>query len=297
VNYKVLRDDFFVVHGTLDGRDYYTKFILDRGYAAGFTFAWDSRALPSGDRVAVLMSNSFFPADTGNAPSIAETQPAQPVINPPPEPQRPSSGGTSYGSGFFVTSDGLMVTNNHVVEKCTSITVGGSNPAVVTARDVGNDLALIRTSYPGTAAALRSASIGLGDVVYALGYPFAGTLDNGLNITNGLVSSLSGIQNDSRYVQITAAVQPGNSGGPLVDEFGNIAGVVSARLDDLNMLRTSGMLPQNVNFAIRSDFVMSFLRANSVEPTAIPSIAKQTAADIARAGRSFTAQIVCVERS
>ncbi len=296
VTYKVLRDDFFVVSGTLDGRNYYTKYLLDRGFASGFTFAWDARVLPSGDRIAVLMSNSFFPAFASGSASVAEAEPAQPTTSPPPEPQRPASGGgISTGSGFFVTSDGLMVTNNHVVEKCTSITVGGSSPAVVAARDVGNDLALIRTSYPGTAAALRTASIGLGDVVYALGYPFAGTLDNGLNITNGLVSSLSGIQNDSRYVQITAAVQPGNSGGPLVDEFGNVAGVVSARLDDLNMLKTSGMLPQNVNFAIRSDFVMSFLRANSVEPTGSPSVVKQAASDIARAGRSFTAQIVCVE--
>lgn len=303
VTYKVMRDDFFVVSGKLGKRNYYTKYFADRGYASGFTLSWNAISFPQGDRVAVLMSNTFFPASAGGAPAVSEAEPdTAPVYAPPvaPEPTAPpleaeARGGTSYGSGFFVSSDGLLVTNNHVVERCTTITVVGSGPAVVAARDVANDLALLRTRTGSFAVGLRNTPINLGEQVYALGYPYAGTLDNGLNITNGLISSLSGIQNDSRYIQITAAVQPGNSGGPLVDESGNLTGVVTARLDDLNMLKKSGALPQNVNFAIRSDFVLSFLRANSVEPSATVSSTRLPASDIAKAGRSFTAQVVCVD--
>lgn len=302
VKYKVLRSDFFVVSGTLGSRDYYTKFAYDRGYLVGFTLAWDPTRMGVGDRLAVLMSNTFFPGVKPEASPIAEDRsepmPAQVAAVPPPAPAQPepSRGGVSTGSGFFVKDDGLVVTNNHVVENCTSIDVLKAGSATILARDVSNDLALLRTAGQGRSVQFRASPIQLGEAVYALGYPYAGTLDNGLNFTNGLVSSLAGIQNDSRYIQVTAAVQPGNSGGPLMDEFGTVAGVVTARLNDINMLKNSGSLPQNVNFAIRSDFVMSFLRANGIEPnSAGGSGVKMPASDIAARGREFTVQIVCAE--
>lgn len=302
VKYKVLRDDFFVVSGTLGSRDYYTKFAYDRGYLVGFTLAWDPIRMGVGDRLAVLMSNTFFPGVTPETSPIVEDRPesapAPVAVTPPPTPAQPepSRGGVSTGSGFFVKDDGLVVTNNHVVENCTSVDVLKVGSASVVARDVSNDLALLRTVGQGRSVRFRASPIQLGEAVYALGYPYAGTLDNGLNFTNGLVSSLAGIQNDSRYIQVTAAVQPGNSGGPLMDEFGGVAGVVTARLNDINMLKSSGSLPQNVNFAIRSDFVMSFLRANGIEPNAASGAgARMPASDIAARGREFTVQIVCTE--
>jgi serine protease Do len=300
VKYKVLRDDFFVVSGTLGSRDYYTKYAYDRGYLTGFTLAWEPTRMGVGDRLAVLMSNTFFPGVKPESSPIVEDrpEPAQTAVAPAPvpSPAEPSRGGVSSGSGFFVKDEGLLVTNNHVVENCTSIDVLKVGPATILARDVSNDLALLRTAGQGHSVQLRASPIQLGEAVYALGYPFAGTLDNGLNFTNGLVSSLAGIQNDSRYIQVTAAVQPGNSGGPLMDEFGAVAGVVTARLNDINMLKSSGSLPQNVNFAIRSDFVMSFLRANGIEPNSAASGGiKMPASDIAARGREFTVQIVCTE--
>lgn len=302
VKYKVLRDDFFVVSGTLGPRDYYTKYVHDRGHLVGFTLAWDPTRMGVGDRLAVLMSNTFFPGVKPEASPIVEDRsepaPAQVAAVPAPEPSRPerSHGGVSTGSGFFVKGEGLLVTNNHVVENCASIDVLKVGPATILARDASNDLALLRTAGRGHSVQFRSSPIQLGEAVYALGYPYAGTLDNGLNFTNGLVSSLAGIQNDSRYIQVTAAVQPGNSGGPLIDEFGTVAGVVTARLSDINMLKNSGSLPQNVNFAIRADFVMSFLRANGIEPsTTVMDGGKLPASDIAAKGREFTVQIVCTE--
>ncbi|BCP54801.1 hypothetical protein K32_34180 [Kaistia sp. 32K] len=301
VKYKVLRDDFFVVSGSLGPRDYYTKYAYDRGYLVGFTLAWDPTRMGVGDRLAVLMSNTFFPGAAPESSPVAEDRsepaPAQVAAAPAPAPSppEPSRGGVSTGSGFFVRDDGLLVTNNHVVENCTSIDVLKVGSATILARDVSNDLALLRTAGQGHSVQFRSSPIQLGEAVYALGYPYAGTLDNGLNFTNGLVSSLAGIQNDSRYIQVTAAVQPGNSRGPLMDEFGTVAGVVTARLNDINMLKNSGSLPQNVNFAIRADFVMSFLRANGIEPSAAAGDAKMPASDIAARGRDFTVQIVCAE--
>jgi S1-C subfamily serine protease len=166
----------------------------------------------------------------------------------------------------MVSNDGYVLTNRHVVDKCGAVSVHDRGSAIVKEVDDTNDLALLKMQGSTSAATFRNTSPGLGDSVFALGFPYSGVLGAGINFTGGLISSLSGIGNDSRYLQFTAAVQPGNSGGPLVDGNGLIVGVVSARLADIEMLKQSGSLPQNVNFAIRGDLAMGFLRANGVQP-------------------------------
>jgi len=105
--------------------------------------------------------------------------------------------------------------------------------------------------------------------------------------------SLSGIGNDSRYLQFTAPVQPGNSGGPLVDVNGLIVGVVSTRLADIEMLKASGSLPQNVNFAIRGDLATGFLRANGIAPVTAEPKRPLSASAIASNAQAYTVQVVC----
>ena len=77
----------------------------------------------------------------------------------------------------------------------------------------------------------------------------------------GEIASLSGAQDDLRYFQISVPLQPGNSGGALVDELGNVVGVVSAKLSARAALSTSGALPENVNYAVKSSFLLSFLES------------------------------------
>jgi S1-C subfamily serine protease len=77
----------------------------------------------------------------------------------------------------------------------------------------------------------------------------------------GEIASLSGSQDDARYFQISVPVQPGNSGGALVDEHGNVVGVVSAKLDASAALAATGALPENVNYAVKSSFLLSFLES------------------------------------
>ncbi len=136
-------------------------------------------------------------------------------------------------------------------------------------------------------------SLKLGEFVYALGFPLPGIIDNGLNFTGGQVSSLSGLGGDTRHFQLSAPIQPGNSGGPVVNTSGQLVGVTRARLDDVATLEASGSLPQNVNYAIRSDIAASFLRANGIDPSESESAAKLEPTDIATAGRGYTFQIRC----
>lgn len=115
-----------------------------------------------------------------------------------------------------------------------------------------------------------------------------------MNVTNGIVSSLAGVGGDKTLVQITAPGQAGNSGGPLLDDGGNVIGVVVAKLEALKIWQITGDLPQNINFAIRGeiarDFVQSFPGTSSM--SALPSEKKGTAA-IAKEAIQFTFPVAC----
>jgi S1-C subfamily serine protease len=176
-----------------------------------------------------------------------------------------SSGGGKTGTGFVVSPNGHIVTNNHVISGCGEIrgNLTGEAPATlrVVSADESNDLALLQ----GPAGSfkdfvkIRDRSIRSGDSVIAIGFPYHGLLTSDFTVTTGIVSSLSGILNDSRFLQITAAVQPGNSGGPLLDTSGQIVGVVSGKLDAIKFARATGNIPENINFAIKTGALRDFL--------------------------------------
>jgi S1-C subfamily serine protease len=156
----------------------------------------------------------------------------------------------------------------------------------VLAKDTTNDLALLRTaSRPSKVAGVR-LGIRLGEGVAAFGFPLTTLLSSSGNFTLGNVTALSGLKDYSRYLQVSAPVQPGNSGGPLFDQNGNVVGVVSAKLNALNvMVATSGDIPQNVNFAIKGSLAASFLESNQVaveQGTASQALAPADLADQAK---------------
>ena len=171
---------------------------------------------------------------------------------------------------------------------------GATADARIVARDVRNDLALLGAGLPANKVAAFRASIRLGEPVEAFGYPLADVLAKSGNFTLGNVSALVGIGEDSRYLQISAPVQPGNSGGPLLDQNGNLVGVVSAKLNALRvMVATNGDIPQNVNFAIKASIVTSFLEANGVAYVTGSAAQPIQPADLADEAKAMSAFIEC----
>lgn len=209
--------------------------------------------------------------------------------------------GIYSGTGFIVTPDGLVVTNDHVVADCDVFALQrGADPVVgasLVHRDKTNDLALLKMEKPQepeNVASFSSRQTRAGNAVSAFGFPLAGTLSTSGNIVSGNITSLAGIDDDARMLQHSAPVQPGNSGGPLLDSAGDVIGVVNARLDDATTMRSSGSLPQNVNFAIKAPIVRSFLEAMSVGyQTAASASPDLDLASIADKARRFTVQITC----
>ena len=169
----------------------------------------------------------------------------------------------SNGTGFFVATDGFVITNAHVIEGCDDpkVICGLDGPilAQVLARDAKNDLALLKVDFATDHVAVLRAGVKVGEEIAAFGYPLQGMLSTGGNFTVGNVSALAGMQNDSRHVQITAPVQPGNSGGPVVDRAGNVVGVVVSGLG----MHAKGAA-QNVNFAININVLTAFLTSHGV---------------------------------
>jgi S1-C subfamily serine protease len=165
----------------------------------------------------------------------------------------------------------------------------------VVSTDETNDLALLQSPQKGKdAATIRATAVHSGDSIIAIGYPFHGLLTSDFTVTTGIVSSLSGILNDTRFLQISAPVQPGNSGGPLLDTSGLLVGVVAEKLSALKFAKATGDIPENINFAIKTGAVRDFLD-NSVIPykTSEPRTELKTT-EVTNAARSYTMLISCM---
>lgn len=172
------------------------------------------------------------------------------------------------GSGFTISPNGHVLTNQHVVDGCQLVTVhvaSGPKKAQVQSTDDTNDLALLKVSLEdGTALPLSSSNASLLEDIVVAGYPLSDSLSTTVKVTKGVVSSLAGIGNDYSQIQIDAAVQPGNSGGPILNEQGNVVGVTVAQLSKLKMIKESGVIPENTNFGIKSSTARAFVEANGV---------------------------------
>jgi S1-C subfamily serine protease len=169
------------------------------------------------------------------------------------------------GTGFFITEDGFFITNEHVAgngAQVRLVAAAGLISARVVQVDAANDLALLKVE--GKFAPLpvvSSRTMKMGSTVATVGFPNIGLQGFAPKLAKGEIASLSGAQDDARYFQISVPVQPGNSGGALVDERGNVVGVVSAKLSARAALATSGALPENVNYAVKSSFLLGFLES------------------------------------
>ncbi len=132
-----------------------------------------------------------------------------------------------------------------------------------------------------------------GDDIVVVGFPLHGLLTSDPSVTTGNVSALAGPGNDRRFLQITAPVQQGNSGGPLLDLAGNVVGVVVAKLDAIKVANLTGDIPQNVNFAVSAWSARAFLDAYNVPYETAPSEPKLAARDVAAQAREFTVLVEC----
>jgi len=209
-----------------------------------------------------------------------------------------AAAGTLTGTGFAVDQDGTLVTNEHVISRCTTIIVhqGAQRVAgTVLATDHANDLALIKLPQPTASAATirRGPAVRLGEQIVAYGFPLVGALASEGNLTVGYVSALRGLGNDEKTIQITAPVQRGNSGGPLVDLSGNVIGVVASKLDTLKVMNAYGDVPQNVNFAVALEQLTQFLQTNNVHAAESDSTKELRPPDIGDRVRGFTYLIEC----
>jgi TPR repeat protein len=207
------------------------------------------------------------------------------------------------GSGFIVSKQGHIVTNRHVIEHCSIVTVqiqGVVHPSEILVTDQQNDLALIQISEPTRGKSITDSAVfaderGIrpGQSVVAVGFPLPGLLSSSPKVTTGTISALAGIHDDSRMLQITAPVQPGNSGGPVLDDSGNLVGVVTSKLDALEMARATGDIPQNVNFAIKTSVVRAFLDANGAPYATASRSVKLDPATIGERAARYTVLIEC----
>jgi S1-C subfamily serine protease len=269
--------------------------VFAQGQLFQFTLTQTAQLLPSLANCVVSVKKN----GVANAGEFAVAPVAKPVVATAPAQSKPAKTVTKTGTGFVISNNGHIVTNQHVVDGCVGDIQGNlSGEAPVKLRlvssDETNDLALLQAPSPlKEVATIRDKAIHPGDSVVAIGYPFHGLLTSDFTVTTGIVSSPSGILNDTRYLQISAAVQPGNSGGPLLDAGGEVVGMVAAKLNALKFAKATGNIPENINFAIKTGTLRDFLD-NSVVPYQTADTKNELkTSDIARNARAFTLLISC----
>jgi S1-C subfamily serine protease len=231
------------------------------------------------------------PLPAGVAPRPGPARP------PPPTPAPAQQRRASTGTGFIV-AEGRVLTNHHVIDGCQRVVgVLASQRRVdlsVGPRDARRDLAILAGPRDlGPALAFRDGPPRRGDEVVTYGFPLTGILGSGPTLTTGEISALTGLRDDPNTMIISAPVQSGNSGGPLLDRAGNVLGVIVAKLAALRIAERTGDLPQNVNIAIQGNVALEFLRQNGVEARRARSVAHYPAAEVGEIAHPSTVLIEC----
>ncbi len=235
-------------------------------------------------------------ADASPAPAIPPSRKSKSNKKPSSTPRAPKMEISATGTGWYVAPGGYMVTNAHVVDGCKMVTLKSGAQLEVLDVQVEEDLALLKGTASVTHLALRDGRAArLAEDVLIAGYPLGGILSSGINVTVGTVSALLGMGDDDRRFQFTAPVQPGNSGGPVLDTSGNVIGVVVSKLNAMNIQQEVGDIPQNVNFGIALKNVVTFLDANDVPYERKVSNTPKDKVDLAEIARDSTVLLQCYQ--
>ena len=263
---------------------------------------FDLRLVLADNRESVLReqdicANRTIEMSQAGAPRAAAPTPGG--TGPQAQPNQ-SARQVSTGSGFIVAPDRVM-TNEHVVHACNRVLLrtpdgrwlAATPPARV---DAGLDLAvLVVPGLPGPVLPFRAGpAVRRGEGVVAYGFPLAGLLSSDPKLTRGEVNGLAGLQDNRNQIQISAAVQPGNSGGPLLDMQGHVVGIVVSKLNAQRVAERTGDIAQNVNFAVRGEAALRFLQGAQVTPRTSPSEgAERSAVDVGEIAHRATMFIRC----
>lgn len=217
--------------------------------------------------------------------------------------KQPASPGSlvkiNTGTAFIVNASGHAITNHHVVEGCTEVRAEGRNGVVrVVTSDLVNDLAQLQIPGPITAQApiaSNPAKLRQGEDIVVFGFPLNAVLSSGGNLTPGVVSALTGLGNNTNQIQITAPIQPGSSGSPVINKKGEVVGVVAMKLSDSKMARATGQVGQNVNFAVSGQTLKTFLDTHKVDygDSGMFSFGSKSTADLADEARKWTLVVEC----
>ena len=203
------------------------------------------------------------------------------------------------GTGFFVSSAGHAVSNEHVVGICKKVATKIEGEKVffnILKTDKVNDIGLIKGGYKSSSFLnIKSDGAEFGEDIVAFGYPLSDKLSSSVKLSRGIVSSLSGPNDNYSEIQIDAAIQPGNSGGPVLNMEGQVVGIASSGLNKVLMLLDEDQpyIPENINFAVAAPTLLNFLKSNGVK-TKSEALEINNTKELAKIGRPATIQLFCL---
>ena len=197
----------------------------------------------------------------------------------------------STGTGFYI-SEVNIISNNHVVEDCEYITNANEEEIVIRVTDIFNDLSLLEGPLNKNYFSIAPDPPILGEKIYLSGYPLNSGLQSFM-ITSGNVSSLTGLGKNFSNFSHTAPSQPGNSGGPILNEYGSVVGILVASIDEDIVKESSGSLPQNINFGIKNTVLKSLLTDNDIRPSIRNSFFTKSQQSIANISKDSSVLIKC----
>ncbi|OGW51225.1 MAG: hypothetical protein A2Z50_08270 [Nitrospirae bacterium RBG_19FT_COMBO_42_15] len=269
-------------------------------------YAWFNLAAAQGNKnmkeIRDLLINQLSSAQRAEAERLSSNWKLGQVLRREGETASGSNatpGKKAAGTAFVVSKQGHAITNYHVVAECKELRVQGRSELIqLITRDEVSDLALLKMPGEWRAAAALApdpASLRQGQDIVVFGFPLDSVLSSGGNLTPGVVSAITGLGNNSNQIQITAPIQPGSSGSPVMNKKGHVVGVVSMKLSDAAMAKYTGSLPQNVNFAVSGQTLKAFMDANRVPYKSGWSFLswEKSLADLGDESRKWTTVVEC----
>ena len=214
------------------------------------------------------ISNDYYITISENSMNVRSNDSNEKYLKLYPTAEMIARNSVSSGTGFFINTKGYIVTNYHCIEDAKSIKVSGVNGdsnkkynAVVEVTDKQNDLAILRISdssfrpLANIPYVFKFTTSNVGEDCFVLGYPLISTMGKDIKLTNGIISSKSGYEGNVSQYQISAPVQPGNSGGPVFDKSGNVIGIVQAKHTQA----------ENAGYAIKASYIRNLIELLPIE--------------------------------